>query len=217
MTDVKTVQAKYIFLDIVSYTQDRTIEAQSHIINELNKIVLEALDFYDLTDEKLILLPTGDGICIAIINIDEPYDVHIAIGLRILSGIEKHNSEANNPMVKFKIRIGINENTDNLIIDTNKNRNIAGAGINIAQRIMNAADDNQIFVSQTVYEKLHQRERYWQQFKPFNVTVKHGHTMLIYQYINSHDGLVTTPPAHINENIYTSDNKLMKMLQNFFK
>lgn len=215
MSEVRTVHAKYIFLDVVNYTQDRTVEAQSHIIRVLNEIVIEGLAFYDLTSENLILLPTGDGICIAIINVSEPYDVHLALALRILSGIDKHNSKTEDVMRKFKIRIGINENIDNLITDINNNRNIAGAGINAAQRVMSIADDNQILVSQTVYEKLYQREKYWKKFTPFTVTVKHNLKMLVYQYINQHEGLAINPPAEVSYS--NSENKFIKALQNFFK
>lgn len=55
--------------------------------------------------------------------------------------------------------MGINTNADNLVTDINGARNLAGAGINIAQRVMDSADGNQILVSHSVYDTLRDREK----------------------------------------------------------
>ena len=68
-------------------------------------------------------------------------------------------------MRKFDVRIGVNENVDNLIFDINDRANLTGAGINYARRIMDYADGGNILISQTVYERLSQREKYLEKFK----------------------------------------------------
>lgn len=60
-----TESFKYIFLDIVKFTK-RSVEAQSDVIKELNKIVKESVQTNGLQQDNIIFIPTGDGICLAI-------------------------------------------------------------------------------------------------------------------------------------------------------
>jgi hypothetical protein len=178
------VLAKHIFLDIVKYSYQRTIEAQSDIIESLNRIVKIAVIENMRDNGKTIYLPTGDGICISIVNQIDPYDLHIRIALTILKELSIYNSSQIDEKRKYSIRIGINENYDNVITDINNNENIAGAGINMAQRIMNMADDNQIFVGSSVYEKLEQREDYTGHFFCVEEEIKHNIHLTAYRFIN---------------------------------
>lgn len=179
-----TVLGKYVFLDIVSYSHNRTVEAQSEIIDVFNKIVKDALHQCKITEKDRILIPTGDGVCIALLNINEPYDVHLELALKILELLHKYNLSEKDEMRQFKIRVGINENTDNLIVDINGNKNVAGAGITDAQRIMDQGESNTILVSPTVYNHLYQREKYSNKFKSYTVIVKHHKKMEVYQYLD---------------------------------
>lgn len=176
---------KYVFLDIVAFTKDRSVEAQSDLISQLNLTVYETLKKIEIDMEKVILLPTGDGICVAIIAVTTPYDVHIRLALCILSLIQGYNDVTTDDMRKFQVRVGINENVDNLVIDVNDNKNVAGLGINMAQRIMNCADGGQILVGQTVFENLRAREKYMSKFRPFAAVAKHGFKFTVYQYIDN--------------------------------
>ncbi|MGE8723332.1 hypothetical protein ACO2KH_18230 [Leptospira terpstrae] len=181
----KTALVKYIFLDIVGYSFNRTVEAQTDIISTLNTIIQTTLTEEGLKQENMILLPTGDGICIALINLIDPYDLHISIGIKILSKLEDYN--LNQPSIEriFKIRIGINENYDNIISDINGRENVAGTGINIAQRIMDSAEANQLLIGQSVYEKLAQRSKYSKAFISFKKKIKHGIELHFFRYINN--------------------------------
>src|SRR5207247_1118195 len=110
--------------------------------------------------ENRILLPTGDGMCIALIATYLPYDIHLTLAVEILSALERRNTEITDPMRRFEVRIGLGENVDNLVTDANGHPNVAGYGINTSQRVMSLADGNQILVSRTVFETLRGRERY---------------------------------------------------------
>ena len=70
---------QYVFLDIVRFTQGRTIEAQVEVIDSLNTIVRKALADSGVEDDRRILLPTGDGMAIAILH-PEPFDLALGIG-----------------------------------------------------------------------------------------------------------------------------------------
>lgn len=195
MFEATTVHAKYIFLDVVDFTRNRSVEAQADIVYALNKVVESSVTEVALPKENLIFIPTGDGICVVLLNIESPYDAHLLTALSIVKGIDEHNNKTGSDMRKFKVRIGINSNTDNLITDINGSQNIAGAGISMASRIMGMADGNQILVGEPVFDTLRYREQYMSSFRPFSATVKHSVQIPIYQFIeDGHCGLDTNVP-----------------------
>jgi hypothetical protein len=194
MEEVQTIEAKHIFIDIVNYTYNRSVEAQTDLIKCLNLFVKSSVEDENIPTDKIIFIPTGDGMCITLLNISVPFDIHIRVAMRILEKIYKHNDSEHDEMRKFEIRIGINENTDNLIIDINGNKNISGAGINYASRIEGQADSMQILVGNAVFEKLVQREMYMNSFESFSTTVKHGLPLKLHQYKN-------TSLEYLNNNI----------------
>lgn len=190
-----TINAKYVFLDIVGFTT-RNVEAQAEVVQALNRIVAASVATLSLPRDKLIFIPTGDGICITLLSGELSFDAHIRAALDIIRAVHEHNSGATKETRKFKVRVGINSNTDNLITDINGNQNIAGAGINMASRIMDLADGNQILVGESVFDTLRDREDYEETaFKKFTKKVKHDRELTVYQLIkNGHDGLNTEVP-----------------------
>ena len=198
MPEVKTVFAKYLFVDVVGFTRERSVEAQTDIVGILNRLVSHALAAHSIQSDKEILLPTGDGLCIALIQIEEPYDIHLHIALTLLDKLAEHNAQTQDPMRRFEIRIGLNANIDNLVTDINGNQNVAGAGINMAQRVMGLADGNQILVGQTVFELLSQREEYMRAFRSYSATIKHGQTLRVHQYVEpNRTSLNVAPPSSL--------------------
>ena len=197
MSDIAiTKLVKYVFLDVVGFTSNRSVEAQTDIVGILNKIVRTALTSCDIETNGVILIPTGDGICISILDQSTPFDIHISLALSILSAIEEHNQAIKDMMRKFQVRIGINENVDNIVTDINGHQNLAGAGINFCQRVMSAADEGQILVGQVVWETLRHRERHMKSFKRYDARIKHDNTVTVYQFIEEgHQGLSITTPA----------------------
>lgn len=183
MSEALTASAKHVYLDIVGFTRDRSVEAQTEIIGVLNAVVEQSLGDLALDNETRILLPTGDGICIVLLNIDDPYDAHIQLALGILKRIAEHNTTTSDRMRQFEVRIGINSNIDNLVTDVNGNRNVAGAGINMAQRIMSQADGGQVLVGHSVFEVLQNREAYMDTFRSFTAKGKHSIQFPVHQYI----------------------------------
>ncbi len=181
----ETVETKHIFIDIVNYTYNRSVEAQTDLISFLNEFVKKSIEKQNISPENVIYIPTGDGMCISLINVFTPYDIHILISLNILEKIKTHNDSQKDEMRKFNIRIGINENIDNLIIDINGNKNISGSGINNASRIEGLCDPNQILIGNSVFEKLVQRENYMKSFKSYSAEVKHGLPLKVHQYVNN--------------------------------
>ncbi|HLL70290.1 MAG TPA: adenylate/guanylate cyclase domain-containing protein [Pyrinomonadaceae bacterium] len=185
--------AKYIFLDVVSFSK-RSAEAQSDIVNQLNAIVRQALNTCNVSYEDCIFLPTGDGMCVALIGTELPYDIHLQMALKILELLDSYTNATENPTRRFQVRIGINQNTDIIVTDINDRKNIAGAGINMAARIMDQADGNQILISQTVFEELQPSEHYMGSFRAFSAVAKHNLRFQVHQYVGARVGLnIETP------------------------
>jgi len=195
MVEIKTSRVKYIYLDVVGFTHNRTVETQIKIIAALNDIVRGCLT--DLFPEiDVIYIPVGDGICICLLDSKEAYDDHITIAEEIIRRI----CSLYNPSVKgsyqFEVRIGINENIDNIITDINDNRNVCGSGVNYAQRIMNLGDSNHILVGRSVYDNLIPRDKYLKAFRRYIGKAKHNTDIELYQYIGgSVANLNIDPPS----------------------
>lgn len=195
--EAKTARIKYIFTDIEAFTHGRTVEAMTDILDSFNKIVSKALEATLPPNANIIKIPTGDGMCIALIEVHEPYDIHISLARQILQELESYNNQNKDQMRNYKVRIGINENIDNVVSDINQRENLAGDGINTAQRVMSFADGNQILIGQTVYDILKRREKYQGKFKEFSTKDKHGTPIKVYQYLPNEG-------PKINENYPTS-------------
>lgn len=195
---VQTARIQYVFLDVVGFTRNRSVEAQSEVVAALNAIVSKSLQALSVSSENTVLLPTGDGIAIALIDVPG-VDVHLLLALEILRSVAEYNGGESDVMRQFEVRIGINENIDNVLDDINGRRNVAGAGISMAQRIMDKADGGQVLIGSTVYETLRQREAYMSSFRAFTATGKHGVTFPMYQYLSKNaPGLsVSTPSVFI--------------------
>lgn len=206
-SETETRHVKYVFVDVVGFTAERSVEAQTHIIETLNETVKSAVvgETVDSPSVESVYLPTGDGICVGMFGAGINYDVHITVALSILSRISEHNGELEDTrreeMRQFEVRVGLNENVDNLVTDINGERNVAGAGINTAQRVMDLADGQQILVSQTVHEVLSHRERYMDSFNRFAASGKHGRSLSVYQYLDEDADYLdnSTPVAFVTE------------------
>lgn len=193
--EATTARVQYVFLDVVGFTKDRSVEAQSEIVSNLNSVVTRAMGALEIPANDTMLLPTGDGIAIALIQVPG-FDRHLQLALHILRLVAEHNGSASDPTRQFEIRIGINENIDNVITDINGRRNVAGAGISMAQRIMDKADGGQVLVGSTVHDTLRQRERYMSSFRAFTARGKHGVTFTVYQFVaKDAPGLKVSTPS----------------------
>lgn len=180
----KPTFVRSIFLDVVKYSLNRSVEAQTHIIDALNQITRDAIKEVKIPTKRKIFLPTGDGLCIALIDVIQPFDVHLILALRILEKVSEHNSTMAEESRCFEVRVGLNDNIDNVIIDINGRRNIAGSGITHAQRVMDSAGPMQLMLSQQSAETLRYREAYRDKFRGKLATIKHGLTVQVYQYVD---------------------------------
>lgn len=128
--EVKLEIGHVLFIDIVGYSQ-LLITQQSEQIETLRRIVRGTAQFRSAEAEgKLLRLPTGDGGALVFRTTPEA---------PVLCALEIANALKNHP--ELRVRMGIHSGPVNAITDLNEQANIAGAGINIAQRVMDYVSD----------------------------------------------------------------------------
>lgn len=151
-SDVKFEIGHVLFIDIVGYSQ-LLITQQSEQIETVRKIVRGTEQFRAAESEgKLLRLPTGDGGALVFRTTPE---APVLCALEISKEVKKHP--------ELRVRMGIHSGPVNAVTDLNEQSNIAGAGINIAQRVMDCGDAGHILLSKHVAEDLEHYPR-WQPY-----------------------------------------------------
>src|SRR5438270_8618156 len=138
-----------LFIDIVGYSK-LLVKQQSELLRELNEVVSGTNEFRQAESAgKLIRLPTGDGMALVFrTNTEAPAECAIEIARALKS----------HPAIQ--LRMGIHSGPVNEVVDVNQRANIAGAGINMAQRVMDCGDAGHILISKHVAEDLEQDDRW---------------------------------------------------------
>src|SRR5438876_8420215 len=153
-----------LFIDIVGYSKG-LINEQSESLQRLKEIARGTEQFRIAEAEgKLLRLPTGDGGALVFRNSPE---APVLCAMEIAKALKSHP--------ELHVRMGIHSGPVNEITDLNEQANIAGAGINIAQRVMDCGDAGHILLSKHVAEDLEQYPRW----RPYlhdlgECEVKHG-------------------------------------------
>jgi TolB-like protein/Flp pilus assembly protein TadD len=130
-------------MDIVGYSK-LLIHEQTELQQRLNEIVRSTNQFRAAdADGKLIRLPTGDGM--ALVFFGDP-KAPIECATEIATALTSHRD--------IQLRMGIHSGPVNEVLDVNERRNVAGAGIDIAQRVMDCGDAGHILLSKRVADDL---------------------------------------------------------------
>jgi class 3 adenylate cyclase len=182
-SDVKFEIGHVLFIDIVGYSK-LLINEQSEQIQKLKEIV-RGTEQFRLAEArgKLVRLPTGDGGALVFRNSPEA---------PVLCALEIGKEVKNHP--ELHVRMGIHSGPVNEVTDLNEQANIAGAGINIAQRVMDCGDGGHILLSQRVADDLaHYRQWQSQLHDLGEVEVKHGVRLHIFNLYNEELGNPEAP------------------------
>src|SRR5438105_1565294 len=138
-----------LFIDIAGYSK-LLVKQQSELLGELNEIVSGTNEFREADSAgKLIRLPTGDGM--ALVFRTDP-EAPTQCAMEIARALKSHPA--------IQLRMGIHSGPVNEVVDVNQRANIAGAGINMAQRVMDCGDAGHILLSKHVAEDLEQDDRW---------------------------------------------------------
>lgn len=148
--DLQPEIAHVLFIDIVGYSK-LLVDEQTELLQQLNELVRATDQFRSgEANEHLIRLPTGDGM--ALVFFSKP-DAPAQSALEISKALKNYPG--------LHLRMGIHSGPVNLVRDVNERSNVAGAGINMAQRVMDCGDAGHILLSKRAADDLAQY-RYWQ-------------------------------------------------------
>ncbi|HEX4697405.1 MAG TPA: FlgO family outer membrane protein [Candidatus Udaeobacter sp.] len=151
-SDLKFEIGHVLFIDIVGYSK-LLINEQSEQVQTLRDIVRGTEQFrLAETEGKLLRLPTGDGVALVFRSTPE---APVLCALEISKELKKRP--------QLRVRMGIHSGPVNAVTDLNEQSNVAGAGINIAQRVMDCGDAGHILLSKRVAEDLEHYPR-WQPY-----------------------------------------------------
>ena len=156
--------AHVLFIDIVGYSK-LSINDQNAAVEELTQVVRDSEQFQKAEAAgRLIKIPTGDGMALVFYTSPEaPAQCAVEI------------SRAHKEHPRLQLRMGIHSGPVSGVVDVNDRPNLAGAGLNMAQRVMDCGDAGHILLSKHVAEDLEEYE----QWRPLlhdlgTCEVKHG-------------------------------------------
>jgi TolB-like protein len=172
-----------LFIDIVGYSK-LLITEQSELLRKLTAVVLEAEQVrLTVAQGKLIRLPTGDGM--ALVFRASP-EAPAQCALELSKQLKSHP--------EMRVRMGIHSGPVNEVTDVNGRINIAGAGINIAQRVMDCGDAGHILLSKHVADDLEQYPQWREHLHELGqVETKHGAKIDVVNFYNDEAGNAELP------------------------
>ena len=191
--DVKFDIGHVLFIDIVGYSK-LLITEQSNQIQTLKEIVrgTEQVRLAE-AEGKLLRLPTGDGGALVFRN---NLEAPVLCALEIAQALKSHP--------EIRVRMGVHSGPVNEVTDLNEQSNVAGAGINIAQRVMDCGDAGHILLSKRVADDLEQYPQWRSRLQELGeFEVKHGARVSIVNLFTDEVGN-TTVPARLTEARKTS-------------
>ncbi len=141
--------AHVLFIDIVGYSK-LSINDQHAAVEELNQIVRASEQFRRAeAASRLLKIPTGDGMALVFYTSPE---APAQCAVEISRALKEHP--------RLQLRIGIHSGPVSGVVDVNERANLTGAGLNIAQRVMDCGDAGHILLSKHVAEDLEEYEKW---------------------------------------------------------
>jgi TolB-like protein/class 3 adenylate cyclase/Tfp pilus assembly protein PilF len=141
--------AHVLFIDIVGYSK-LSINEQHAAVEQLNQIVRASEQFQRaIAASRLLKIPTGDGMALAFYSSPE---APARCAVEISRGLKECQ--------RLQLRMGIHSGPVSGVADVDERPNLAGAGLNIAQRVMDCGDAGHILLSKHVAEDLEEYERW---------------------------------------------------------
>jgi TolB-like protein/class 3 adenylate cyclase/Tfp pilus assembly protein PilF len=141
--------AHVLFIDAVGYSK-LSLDEQRTLIDRLNQLVRSTAEFRSAEAAgKLIKIATGDGMALVFYSrLEAPVECALQI------------SRALKEYPELRLRMGVHSGPVSGVMDVNERPNVAGAGINVARRVMDCGDGGHILLSKHVAEDLEEYEKW---------------------------------------------------------
>ncbi|HEX9846591.1 MAG TPA: adenylate/guanylate cyclase domain-containing protein [Candidatus Nitrosotenuis sp.] len=178
-TPTRLFHAHFLFVDIVGLSDpSMSTKTQVKKIETLNKSISETTTYKNTPKDTILVLPTGDGMCLGFLQGPE-LPLHLAIDLH--KKLDEYN-KGKIPSETVRIRIGLHSGSCFIVKDIRGYDNVWGPGTIISRRVMDFGDDGHILLSTRLAEDLRElSDEYRKIIKPVHdFTIKHGQTMLVY-------------------------------------
>src|SRR6266540_3945924 len=156
--------AHVLFIDIVGYSK-LSINEQNAAVDELTQIVRSTEQFQKAeASERLVKISTGDGIALVFYTSPE---APVRCAMELSRVVKDHP--------RLRLRMGIHSGPVSGVVDVTGRTNLAGGGLNLAQRVMSCGDADHILLSKHVAEDLEE----YDEWRPLlhdlgECEVKHG-------------------------------------------
>lgn len=232
-----------VFVDIVKYSA-RSVASQRDVLGRFMTCLRTALNLLptlstelgelvnrDIADfyASIIKLPTGDGAAIAF-----PFyavaDLHLLFAKRLLEEVHRLNAQTPCPVFEregwcdchpnFHLRVGISAGGDCIIYkDINERWNVAGTVINLAARVMDLADGEQIIFTDKAHEKLTTiKPALKSHFRPLERVRIKGGFVSPYQYVGEDEPYINRkPPTEVYLRGFPTKTDVKELLDDAFK
>jgi hypothetical protein len=188
--------AHVLFMDIVSYSK-MPMDHQKAVLGMLQSVVCATPEFLQAqASQEMIRIPTGDGMALVFFGDAE---AAARCALEITKALESHP--------EIPLRMGLHSGPIYRIADINANENVAGGGINIAQRVMDCGDAGHILASQSVADVLGHLSSWKDYLNDIGeAEVKHGVRVHLYNLFTNEVG-----NAELPQKLQTAQRRLTAM------
>jgi len=175
--------AHVLFIDIVGYSK-LSVNEQQAAVEELNQIVRASEQFQRAeAASRLLKIPTGDGMALVFYTSPE---APAQCAVEISRALKEHP--------RLQLRMGIHSGPVSGVVDVNERANLAGAGLNVAQRVMYCGDAGHILLSKHVAEDLEEYEKWRPLLHDLGeCEVKHGVRISVVNLYDDRFGNATLP------------------------
>ena len=182
----KPVAVAIMFFDVIGFTRETTNESMRDCIRGIENTIYDVLwEDYNWNEtnksNELILIPTGDGYALV-------FNPKISLD-KVLEVIKKFCCRLSENLQKFKFRVGVAKGWCLVHKDSNDKNNVFGYGINLANRVMGLALENQILIHEVLAEEiLTQREHNELHKVGSEFHIKHGEVLKVYNFYGEYQG-----------------------------
>ncbi len=181
--EAKMEIAYVLFTDIVGYSK-LPLDEQVLLVQELKELVSQTDPFKQARAQNVLLtMHTGDGMALAFFNGPE---APVLCAMELSAALKKRTH--------LKLRMGIHTGPVYRVSDIQGAENVAGGGINLAQRVMDCGDAGHILLSDTVAGMLIQHSKWAKTIREAGIAeVKHGVRLRLFNLYSEHVGNAEMP------------------------